>query len=72
LSSARRTGSTRHIVDGVEVTSFGAVAMARYDNDDAVCLFYGDADWNVITDTLHDDAREQATLESDEVTFKAP
>jgi hypothetical protein len=56
LTRSQPTGKTRHVVDGVEVTDFAAVAIARYDDDSTgVYLFYCDRSWNVITDTQHVD-----------------
>ena len=56
LSRAQPTGKTRHVIDGIEVGNFAALAIARYDDDPSgVYLFYCDRRWNVITDTWHRD-----------------
>jgi hypothetical protein len=55
LSRAHPTGKTRHVVAGAEVSTFAALAIARYDDDpNGVYLFYCDSNWNVITDTWHE------------------
>jgi hypothetical protein len=33
LSRSQPTGGTRHVVDGVEVSQFAALAVARYDDE---------------------------------------
>jgi hypothetical protein len=56
LSGAQPTGKTRHVVDGVEVSGFAALAIAAYDDEPrGVYLFYCDRSWSVITDTWHED-----------------
>ena len=56
LARSQPTGKTRHVVGGAEITGFAAVAIARYDDEpNGVYLFYCDRDWNVITDTRHED-----------------
>lgn len=66
LARSQATGLTHHVVDGIPVSRFTAVAIARYDGEPGVYLFYCDDDWNVVTDTLHDDvasAVQQAHFE---------
>ncbi len=56
LARSQPTGKTRHMVAGVEVSSFGALAIASYDEaSDGVYLIYCDRRWQVITDTWHED-----------------
>lgn len=55
VSGAVATGKTRHTVNGTVVGSFAALALAQYDDDSGIYLFYCDKDWNVVTDTYHDD-----------------
>jgi hypothetical protein len=72
LSSAAPTGATRHVVHGREVASFAHLALAQYENDSGVYLFYCDADWNTVTDTYHDTleaAVSQTEFEFGSVTF---
>jgi hypothetical protein len=67
LARSQPTGKTRHVVGGVEVRGFAALAIARYETDaQGVYLFYCDPNWNVITDTWHEDvasALDQANFE---------
>lgn len=67
LAKSQPTGKTRHVVGGVEVRQFAALAIANYDSDArGVYLFYCDPSWNVITDTWHEDvaaAVDQANFE---------
>lgn len=70
LAAARATGQTRHYVGDERVTDFASIALAQYDDHPGVYIFYCDADWNVITDTLHGDladAAEQAAVEFEDV-----
>jgi hypothetical protein len=72
LSSATPTRATRHVVAGREVTAFAHLALAQYENDSGVYLFYCDADWNTVTDTYHDTlerALSQAQFEFGSLTF---
>ena len=66
LASARPTGQTRHYVGNERVSSFASIALTRYGDDPRVYIFYCDAEWNVVTDTLHNDladAEAQAHIE---------
>jgi hypothetical protein len=67
LAKAQPTGGMRHVVRGVEVKQFAALAVAKYDGDsEGTYLFYCDPSWNVITDTWHEDftaALDQANFE---------
>ncbi|MCP2319005.1 hypothetical protein APR12_004368 [Nocardia amikacinitolerans] len=59
-------------MDGLVVDDFAGLAIAQYDADPAVYLFYCDATWNVVTDTCHHNvaaAREQAFDEFNPVEF---
>jgi hypothetical protein len=61
-----RTGSTKHIVDGIEIGPAAALAVARYPADQRFYLFYLNVEGEVVTDTLHDSseaALDQAALE---------
>jgi hypothetical protein len=72
-SLAKSTGKTRHVVGGVEVKQFAALAIATYDEEPhCVYLFYCDPSWNVITDTWHQDvaaAIAQANFEFGPIHF---
>ncbi len=75
LEGAVVTGNTRHVVGGVEVTDFSVLAIAQYDGDPAVYLFYCDDAWDTITDTWHDSveaAIHQAEFEFNPVEFRSP
>ena len=66
------TGKTRHVVQGRIVEGFVALAIARYERGEGVYLFYCDAEWNVVTDTHHDDidwAIAQAEFEFGRLKF---
>lgn len=66
------TGITRHVVGGRVIERFAGLAIARYDGDSGVYLFYCDAEWTTITDTWHEDveaAVDQAELEFGPVEF---
>jgi hypothetical protein len=72
LASATPTGRTRHVVGDAEVNGFAGLAIAQYQGDEAVYLFYCDADWAVVTDTLHESveaAIRQAEFEFDGLKF---
>ncbi len=72
LSSATPTRATRHLVAGREVTAFANLALAQYENDSGVYLFYCDEDWNTVTDTYHgtlEEALAQAEFEFGAVSF---
>jgi hypothetical protein len=75
LAQAQPTGNTMHVVHGVVANRFAAVAIAKYDEDArGVYLFYCDDDWNVITDTLHEDvssAIQQANFEFGLLAFES-
>ncbi|MEU7632906.1 hypothetical protein AB0C34_23435 [Nocardia sp. NPDC049220] len=66
------TGRTRHEGGGHALNDFAGLTIARYDADRGVYLFYCDADWNVITDTYHDEfggALDQAAYEFGPIEF---
>jgi hypothetical protein len=72
IGAARRTGRTRHVVDGAVRTDVSHLAIARYPGGDEVYLFSCDDAWEVVTDTCHDDVREaldQARFEYDDAVF---
>jgi hypothetical protein len=72
VSHATATGQTRHTVAGHEVSGFAALALAQYDLDPGVYLLYCDKDWNVVTDTYHDNlegAIAQAEFEFGSLQF---
>lgn len=73
FDAPRRSESVIHTVDYEEVVAV-ALAVARYDGEESVYLFYCDPEWVVITDTLHESeaaADEQARLEFPGVKFVA-
>ena len=73
LSHSQPTGAAWHVVDGVVVSRFAGLAVARYDNNPSVYLFYCDDDWNVVTDTQHEDvssAIQQANFEFGLLEFR--
>ena len=45
LSHSQPTGATWHVVTGIDVSSFAALAIAQYEGSDRAYLFYCDADW---------------------------
>jgi hypothetical protein len=67
------TGRTKHFRDGaLRNDGIRNLAIARYDEAGEVYLFYCDADWKVLTDTLHptvEAAVGQAQLEFGDVIF---
>lgn len=72
LDRATKTGRTRHVVSGQEVSDFAALAIVKYDSDSGVYLFYCDKNWNSVTDTYHenvDRAIEQAEFEFGSLRF---
>lgn len=72
LSSAVPTGRTRHNVKGEEARGFAGLAIAIYDDDPGVYLFYCDEQWRAVTDTYHDTldaAAAQAEFEFGPLTF---
>ena len=74
LGQAQPSGKTKHVVDGVVVSRFASVAIAKYDGgSEGVYLFYCDDYWNVVTDTFHDDvvsAVQQAHFEFGLLSFE--
>jgi hypothetical protein len=72
LADTTTTGRTRHLVAGSEPPKFAQLAIARYPDEPGYYLFYCDASWGVVTDTLHDSreaAEAQAAFEFDDVAF---
>jgi hypothetical protein len=72
LSQARPTHATRHVVKGQEVGDFAGLALARYDEQSGVYLFYCDRNWKTVTDTYHETlelAIAQAEFEFGSLTF---
>ncbi len=66
LSGRPPTGRTKHVIGEREMSPPAALAFAQYAGVPEVYLFYCDADWNAITDTLHDNldaAIDQAVFE---------
>jgi hypothetical protein len=66
LTSTQATGLISHKIGDKPITDFTAIALAKYDNEPGVYIFYCDDEWNVLTDMLHADladAEEQARLE---------
>jgi hypothetical protein len=73
LDGTHATGITRHFRDGELQTGFTRLALAQYQGDDGVYIFYCDDDWNCLNDTLHAnlaDAEEQAAAEFAGVSFR--
>ncbi len=61
-------GNTLHLVNGIEIGSFAALAICQYDNEEDAYLFYCNDSWKVVTDTCHDSvdaAKVQAAFEFD-------
>jgi hypothetical protein len=74
LSGTVATGRTRHVVDGADAGPFAGLAIAQYDGESGVYLFYCDPEWRAITDTFHEtieDAVKQAEFEYGAVSFAA-
>jgi hypothetical protein len=68
----RPTGATRHYVGGSLMGPATALAIARYEDEDGVYLFYVDGDGAVVTDTWHEsveDALGQAAFEYEGLTW---
>ncbi|MEU7766695.1 hypothetical protein AB0B25_16405 [Nocardia sp. NPDC049190] len=66
------TGRTRHEGGAHALDAFAGLMIARYAADCGVYQFYCDADWNVITDTYHDEfggAFDQAVYEFGPIEF---
>ena len=52
------TGATHHLVGGQPLSGVAGLAIAQYDGETSVYLFYCSAEWHVLTDTLHDSTAE--------------
>jgi hypothetical protein len=52
MESPQHPGSTDRLS---RVIPFAALAVADYEGDAGVYFFYCDPNWNVITDTWHED-----------------
>lgn len=66
------TGNTFHFGDFPKVVR--GLALASYDQEESVYLFYCDEEWNVLTDTCHssaEDAIRQARFEFEGLEFQA-
>jgi hypothetical protein len=73
LSRSQPTGNTRHVVNGLDVGGFAAIAIAKYDGSDRASLFYCDSAWDVVTDTEYESvtaAIEQANFEFGLLPFR--
>ncbi|MFL5847978.1 MAG: hypothetical protein ACJ76R_03450 [Solirubrobacteraceae bacterium] len=72
LERTTPTGGARHFRDGQLQTGFTRLALAQYDGEAGVYIFYCDDVWNCLNDTLHADlaeAEEQAAVEFRGVSF---
>lgn len=74
LEGTTTTGQTRHVVEGVAVNRFAALAVAQYDGGPGVHLFYCDEQWNAVTHTDHASVGEaiRLSLSSGKWRFAAP
>jgi hypothetical protein len=75
LAETSPSGRTRHYRDGELQTGFAALALAQYENDTGIYLFYCDESWNCLNDTHHEvlaAAEAQAQFEFEGVTFIDP
>ena len=73
LAGRQPFGQTKHVVRGETVDRFDGLAIATTSNGEGFYLFYCDAAWNVITDTVHDsveDAMDQAEFEFGRLRFR--
>ena len=52
------TGATRHLVNDQPLSGVAGLAIAQYAGEASVYLFYCSAEWQVLTDTLHDSTAE--------------
>ncbi len=52
------TGATRHLVGDQSLSGIAGLAIAQYDGEASVYLFYCSAEWHVLTDTLHGSTAE--------------
>src|SRR5688572_6898152 len=60
------TGTTTHRIESEVSGPAAGLAIARYDGDEQIYLFYCDLAWQVVSDTCHPSlelAREQAEFE---------
>jgi hypothetical protein len=60
------TGNAVHRIGDAIAPPAAGIAIARYEGDHAIYLFYCDPSWRVVADTLHPTeelAREQAEFE---------
>jgi hypothetical protein len=64
LEGSAPSGRMRHTVNGVEVTAFAALALARYPGQVGIYLFHCDDGWKTMTDTYHEDS-EQAIAQAE-------
>ena len=67
----RFTGNCKQVVDGRLMGAMAGLAIAQYDGATGFYLFGCDADWECVTDTLHqtlDDAKCQAEFEYEGVS----
>jgi len=65
-SRHKKTGNTKHWVDGQLLEEIFGLAICNYENSNGFYLFYCDKNWETITDTFHDtveDAKDQAEFE---------
>jgi hypothetical protein len=73
VSASSGAGGTRHFRDGELVNrQIARLAVCRYPDEPHIYLFYCDADWAVLTDTMHDSfdaALGQAHFEYEDVSF---
>jgi hypothetical protein len=72
LSTSSPTGGTVHLIGGEMMVTPTALAIAQYEGEAGVYLFYCDREWRVVTDTFHDSfdaAVDQARFEFADVTF---
>jgi hypothetical protein len=75
LSHTTATGATRHYRDRESQTGFAWLALAKYDHDPGIYLFYCDEVWNCLNNTYHDDlaaAEAQAAFEFEGVVCVDP
>lgn len=57
LADTTRTNRTLHVAGG-HIPAPVALAIARYETEQGIYLFYCDRDWKVLSDTLHESERE--------------
>jgi hypothetical protein len=73
VRDAAPTGRTRHFTRRGVVSGIAWLALAKYEDDPGVYVFYCDGGWNLMTDTCHESVEQaiaHAEFELDPVEFR--